>query len=465
MISPLPRGIHAALLALALAGVALAQTQTVWQLGKFDHMAREFHGRELAAPVDVNLAEPGAENRWPARQAGTRNAKELLPARTRTLRFSLDAEPSGSYTLDIAVMLGNPRIPRLVLELNGTPASVYFHRELTYIAEGRADSPVNGEARTRIPVPVSVLRRGENVLKVTAVDDEADENGDSSLEWDALALVHSADAAAPLARVDLEPTFFYTHEQDRLTREPEASKTAPAAPAPDPSALKAAPDALTQPHGALKEVVEVTVSLPRVVRQAGFMLKVNGGLVGGGGGVGRMFGQLRIAVSVPEFAANSKAEVELTLDGRAEECAAPPSMSPKRKFTVIVVPHNHLDIGFTDYQPKIEELQNRNLDRLLEEMHGDADHALLARRRVAGGAVPAHAFARGAEASSSTRYAPGRISIPAQYANLMAGGASLETLIRSLYAGHALEPRGGPADATTPTSPTCRPIRGPTPPC
>ena len=37
----------------------------------------------------------------------------------------------------------------------------------------------------------------------------------------------------------------------------------------------------------------------------------------------------------------------------------------------------------------------------------------------------------------------GRISIPAQYANLMAGGASLETLIRSTYAGHALNRAAG----------------------
>ena len=37
----------------------------------------------------------------------------------------------------------------------------------------------------------------------------------------------------------------------------------------------------------------------------------------------------------------------------------------------------------------------------------------------------------------------GRISIPAQYANLMAGGASLETLIRSTYAGRALNRAAG----------------------
>ncbi len=39
----------------------------------------------------------------------------------------------------------------------------------------------------------------------------------------------------------------------------------------------------------------------------------------------------------------------------------------------------------------------------------------------------------------------GRISIPAQYANLMAGGAGLETLLRSTYAGRALNAQAGRA--------------------
>ena len=59
----------------------------------------------------------------------------------------------------------------------------------------------------------------------------------------------------------------------------------------------------------------------------------------------------------------------------------------------------------------------------------------------------------------------GRISIPAQYANLMAGGAGLETLIRSTYAGRRAQSRGGQHRATTPTSPMCRRIPGATRPC
>ena len=46
-------------------------------------------------------------------------------------------------------------------------------------------------------------------------------------------------------------------------------------------------------------------------------------------------------------------------------------LTPRRKFTVYVVPHNHLDIGFTDYQPKSRNCKNRNFDRLLEEIRTD----------------------------------------------------------------------------------------------
>ena len=97
-------------------------------------------------------------------------------------------------------------------------------------------------------------------------------------------------------------------------------------------------------------------------------------------------------------------------------------ITPKRKFTVYLVPHNHLDIGFTDYQPKIEELQNRNLDRLLEEMRHDGDL-----RFSLDGVWLVEQYLRTRSPAAQKEFLEavraGRISIPAQYANLMAGGA------------------------------------------
>jgi len=55
------------------------------------------------------------------------------------VRFALNGPPSGVYTLLVATLLGNPRVPRLELDLNVTPGSVYLDRRLTYCAEGRQE--------------------------------------------------------------------------------------------------------------------------------------------------------------------------------------------------------------------------------------------------------------------------------------------------------------------------------------
>ena len=152
------------------------------------------------------------------------------------------------------------------------------------------------------------------------------------------------------------------------------------------------------------------------------------------------FGQQRFEYWVPEFLPGPKRAPPSRSTAKTYERVE--RLTPKRKLTVYVVPHTHLDIGFTDYQPKIEELQNRNLDRLLEEMRGDADM-----RFSLDGAWLAEQYLRTRSPAAQREFLEavraGRISIPAQYANLMAGGASLETLIRSLYAGHALNRAAG----------------------
>jgi alpha-mannosidase len=282
---------------------------------------------------------------------------------------------------------------------------VFLHRQLSYRAEGRIDSPINGEAREQIPVPAALLRQGENTLRITAVDDVADENGDSEITWDALQLLN-ADAPAKESSPDLrvEPTYFYTGAS-----------------------------------GSLREIVQVTVRAAAPVREGKLVLHANGEGFLASLTAGR-FGDQRFEFSVPEFGPGTQASVSVTLDGRTTQ--TPFVLAPKRKFTVYAVPHNHLDIGFTDFQPKIEELQNRNFDRLLTEMRGDPDM-----RFSADGVWLVEQFLRtrtpAARKEFLARVSDGHISVPAQYANLMAGGAGLETLIRSTYAGHALNREAG----------------------
>jgi len=394
----------ASLALLAAAAVPLrSQETTVWRIGTFDHSSAEFSGPVGSQPIVVDAGAPDAERHWPPSQAGTLNARSGPQTHSRTIRFRIEEAPSGSYVSDLAIMAGNPRMPRLEIDLNGAQGTAYIDRRLSYHAEGRADSPICAEARERIPIPAGALRQGDNELRITAVDDVVDQNGDSEISWDALALLHAGQAAAD-PEISVEPTYLFVTE-----------------------------------NGAMRELITATVTTVAAASRGTLTLTLADAQYPADLSPAR-FGQQRFEFKVPEFAAGSEARVALLLDGRSYLSAV--RLTPKRKFTVYVVPHNHLDIGFTDYQPKIEELQNRNLDRLLEEMRRDADL-----RFSLDGVWLVEQYLRTRSPSAQKEFLEavraGHISIPTQYANLMAGGASLETLIRSTYAGHGLNRMAG----------------------
>src|ERR1039458_2856734 len=202
---------------------------------------RQVRPRPGRVPSPRGARAADAAQHCPARQDGSGNLKAGSRAHARVVRFALKEPPSGVYTLHVAAVAGNPRVPHLELDLNGTPGSVYLDRRLTYFAEGRQDSPINGEAQARIAVPASLLRAGQNELTITAVDDAPDENGDSSIEWDALELVRDPGLTQPVAGIEIAPTYFYVRRD-----------------------------------GELRELVNVTISLPGVAGPAALTFTIAG---------------------------------------------------------------------------------------------------------------------------------------------------------------------------------------------
>lgn len=380
---------YSCLFYVALLAPLSGQETTVWRIGTFDHASAEFGGRRNNPNVVVDADAADAAKNWPAVQ---------FESQSRTISFHLADAPTGAYVLDLAILVADPRVPHLDLELNGVHGTAFIDRRLSYHAEGRADSPINSEARERIPIPAAALHQGENRLRISSVVDPPADDNDSRIQWDALALLRTGPQPAEPA-ISIEPSYLFVNE-----------------------------------NGAARELIDVTVAIASTGARGSLTLTLAGAPYRADLDPAR-FGQQRFEFRVPEFAAGSEARAVLDLDGR--NFTRVEKLTPKRKFTVDVVPHMHLDIGYTDYQPRIEELQNRNLDRLLAEMRHDPDM-----RFSLDGAFLAEQYLRTRSPAARTEFLDavraGRISIPAQYANLMGGGASLETLIRSTYEGHAL---------------------------
>ena len=101
-----------------------------------------------------------------------------------------------------------------------------------------------------------------------------------------------------------------------------------------------------------------------------------------------------------------------------------------------------LAIGLMDYEAKVAELQSRNIDKLLQSLPANPGM----RFSLDGSWVAQNYFAtrdEGAKKKFLQYVNQGKIGVPAQYANLLTGYASLEELIRSLSYTHELHRKDG----------------------
>ena len=73
------------------------------------------------------------------------------------------------------------------------------------------------------------------------------------------------------------------------------------------------------------------------------------------------FGEQRVEFAVPEFPAGTKGEVAISLGGHSRRF--PVTLDPAKKWNFFLVPHTHLDVGYTDYQAKVAEAQSRTPGR------------------------------------------------------------------------------------------------------
>jgi hypothetical protein len=392
---------------------AAAQPRTVWQIGKFNYSSQEFRteGVNYSSPKSDAVYTIGKSQAkdWIGFQPGPANA--ITGGREHPFRidFVLQPAPRGLFQLRIGMLYETPRLSALRLSVNGHSGIFYFHPRLDFHAGDWAGTfvPQTSYEKKTIAIPSRWLKRGENHFVLTAVDFPAIPQeskggiapGQSGIVYDAIALTADTSAryryGAASARV--VPTIFYKRST---------------------AGLEEMVDVYPELHAGAKVRGVVTISIGG--KKYSHPLAIGGG-----------FGEAHLRFAVPAWQGIKPATVTIGGHRFHEELKA------AKKWTLDIVPQEHLDIGFTDYAPKVAELQSESVDGVLGILKKQPDFCW-----TLDGSWVAQQYL--ADRSESRRKAflaavrAGQIILPAQYANQLTGTASLEGLIRGLDYSHAL---------------------------
>lgn len=357
--------------------------------------------------MTIALPAPGFQPSPLDAAAGWREHRVELP-------FAVAAE-STWWTLELVFVAGHGPCPDLQISLDG-------RRGLVHPAVRREDrtgvyrpGPIAGDVRLAVHLHGSWLAAGEHVLALTTtVDREA--------------------ATGPIGAVGDQPRRHreqYGHHFGSGISWRSITLTPSAGPPAQEVELVATP--LYLPDG--RELLELTVTAPAERAEVGLAGQTH---VLDLARPDRQFGQVRVRFPVDSF---TTTEAEVVVDGGPVRTF---HLVAARKWTFHLIPHVHLDIGYTDAQGKVLELHSRNLDRALAALERDDGFAF----SVDGSLIVSQYLAtrsdeRAARVLEALR--GGRLSVNAFHTLFLSGVASIEEVYRAAYlAARLRDERGVP---------------------
>jgi hypothetical protein len=378
------------------------QGQEIFCLGRFDGSSREFLSGLPAGTVRVHAAEASDRPAWYAFQpevGASTDASMRTAAAPRVVIFSLQEKPVASYTVHVSLLIEHASVPGLNVAVNGHEGTFYLDPSLdSRVGDGDAVSfPSFSQAAVTFVIPGGFLHQGENEIAFSAVPQGIGKQlPDAGFNYDALEMREDAGEQEAAEAVRANPTVFYKNEKSGL-----------------------------------RERIDVTLrygaasirSAAIVVNRTRFSLVTQ---------PERIWGEQRSRIYVPVFSPHTPITLEINQGGKTREFHQ--IADPAKRWTVYVVPHVHLDLGYTDYQAKVASVQSRVVDEALDLIHLHPDF-----RFSMDGMWSFEQFletrAPEDKARAIAAMRAGQLFVPVQYSNELTGFASTETLIRSLYDG------------------------------
>ena len=377
--------------------------ETVFRVGEFDRSSQEFIQGLPKGPVVIDATQTGAARDWYATQpvySGTPSGETGNDqAAASTIRFKLETSPSPVYVLHVALLFETKNVPALQIEINGKSGIFYPQPELDYNAGDlpAAYSPVYSHADIEFGLPGTFLRPGTNTIKLQALATAEVPAPNASLTYDAIELYRPGpEVRLESSSARVIPTIFFKQEDKRLN-----------------------------------EIVDVLLRYVKAPKPGDKIdLTIAGKHYSKSLNLHNDFGEELCEFSIPEFPAGTSALLVWTAAGQQRHFEQ--IIGPQKKWTLFVVPHIHLDVGFTDYQPKVAAIQSRVIDEAmnLTAMHPDF-------RFSVDGSWDIEQFFKTRSPADQDKLIAAiksrKLFVPAQYACLLTGFPTAETLIRSLY--------------------------------
>ncbi|MGB6870863.1 MAG: glycoside hydrolase family 38 C-terminal domain-containing protein [Acidobacteriaceae bacterium] len=376
--------------------LADAQAPPLWRVGRIDGSSAEFSQQQphTAVLYDVAQSQPGQG--WYAFAPAAFPGKPLTPETApRAIVFSLAGPPLPAYRLIVSVIIEHSSVPDLAVTVDGREGRFVLHPKLDDSMGDTMDAffPAYSRAEVLCDIPGSWLHKGRNQIALQPVSSSDQGVPDAGFNYDAIQLEPLTQLPAVTAHV--EPTVFY------------------------------------QTRGsALEERVDVFVRYAERPRSNQVSLQLAGHTFDGHLEPEADFGEQRVRFLVPEFSPDTSAQIQVDLNGRKQRFTR--TLQPGKKWTLYLVPHVHLDVGYTDYQAKVAAIHARILDEAMDLADKHPGF-----RFSTDGEWNLEQFLQSRTPKEQQRIIQAirdqKIYIPAQSSNLLTGFPTAETLIRSLY--------------------------------
>lgn len=392
------------------------QTEALWTVSAFESTT-PWSTEQGVATVRIDLDRTDGP-RWPAIQPGVHDADGGFRAHRIIADFSLDEEISAVLQLDFSVERGP--CPDLELVLDGIHRGI-FHPTVEREDRSRTGEPgpIAGPSGVEVAFPRAWLTAGPHTLSVTTVIDEAAAIGEDSpsshavsyhpieqlpaarehygawfgsyLRWSGASLVRVVEDIPPTS-ISLRPTPLFVSTDDGVRELVDLD-----------ICWQAGTDAPTQ----------VTVDWDGTLLTAPSPPS------------DRQFGMFRWRFVAPSF--DGPVAVGIVAGDHVDTV----TLVPARKWDLHLIPHVHLDLGFTDAQGKVLELHCRNIDRALDRLEVDP-----AFRFSVDGSVVVQEYSRTRPAARVARMMAaiesGTLGVNAFHSNFLTGVVGLEELFRSV---------------------------------